>query len=381
MTEKDIHEETDSEKRHFSPQKGNDQTGEPAFEGGIENSGLLHEGTKEELAEELENQDGLVEEKQEETTSEPSEFFLKWQERHEAFLAQKSEIERTTADSKKEKEKEKVKETKSKKKHSFFKKAKQPTMDPLSIDETSFSEEKQERATQKEKIPQELIWKTVPIISIALSFAMICLYFISPLGNLKQIIVEGNEHVSSSKIVQDSLIRKEDYILSTILNKSGHENNIKHSSPWVKDVTVSFAFPNTFTISIQEYNQIGFVKQGDKYYSVLSSGDVSETETSQEQLPPIYTTIHLTDLELIKKLVLQLTAVNQSILSDIQDIQLTPSKVTNDLLTLTMFSGHKVLVPLSDIDYKLPYYEKIASKLQVASIIDMEVGIFSYASP
>ena len=35
MTEKDIHEETDSEKRHFSPQKGNDQTGEPAFEGGI----------------------------------------------------------------------------------------------------------------------------------------------------------------------------------------------------------------------------------------------------------------------------------------------------------------------------------------------------------
>lgn len=377
MTEKDIHEETDSEKRHFSPQKGNDQTGEPAFEGGIENSGLLHEGTKEELAEELENQDGLVEKKQEETTSEPSEFFLKWQERHEAFLAQKSEIERNNVDPRKEK----VKEAKSKKKHSFFKKAKQPTMDPLSIDETSFSEEKQERATQKEKIPQELIWKTVPIISIALSFAMICLYFISPLGKLKQIIVEGNEHVESSKIVQDSLIRKEDYILSTILNKSGHENNIKHSSPWVKDVTVSFAFPNTFTISIQEYNQIGFVKQGDKYYSVLSSGDVSETETSQEQLPPIYTTIHLTDLELIKKLVLQLTAVNQSILSDIQDIQLTPSKVTNDLLTLTMFSGHKVLVPLSDIDYKLPYYEKIASKLQVASIIDMEVGIFSYASP
>lgn len=45
-----------------------------------------------------------------------------------------------------------------------------------------------------------------------------------------------------------------------------------------------------------------------------------------------------------------------------------------------MFSGHKVLVPLSDIDYKLPYYEKIAPQLQVASIVDMEVG-FSYASP
>lgn len=172
---------------------------------------------------------------------------------------------------------------------------------------------------------------------------------------------------------------REDYILSTLINSAGHENNIEHSSPWVKEANISFTFPNTFTINIQEYSQIGFVKDGESYYSVLSSGEMSETATPQDQLPASYTTIQLRDRELIKKLVLQLATINPTILADIQEIQLTPSKATNDLLTLIMASGHKVLVPLADIDFKLPYYEKIAPQLTVPSVIDMEVGIFSYA--
>jgi len=43
-----------------------------------------------------------------------------------------------------------------------------------------------------------------------------------------------------------------------------------------------------------------------------------------------------------------------------------------------MTDGNKVLVPLSEVAKKLPYYEKIKPQLTERSVVDMEVGIFSY---
>ena len=59
---------------------------------------------------------------------------------------------------------------------------------------------------------------------------------------------------------------------------------------------------------------------------------------------------------------------------------LTPSKVTTwDLSTLTMTDGNMILVPLSEIDTKLPYYSKNCVRiLSRPSVIDMEVGIYRY---
>lgn len=357
MTEKDLHEATDSEMSDQVVPEEEDQS--------------IESEPDQLLAEEPQTSEDRPEQEPEES-EEASEFLLKWQERHEAYLAEKFEQEADTE------ELDQAEEEDSHKKTSLFKKKSRPKIDPLPIESEDLKAEL-DQEKKKPAIPTELVWKTVPIISLALSLALICLYFISPLGKLKQLIITGNEHVESSKIVQDSLIMREDYILSTLINSAGHENNIEHSSPWVKEANISFTFPNTFTINIQEYSQIGFVKDGESYYSVLSSGEMSETATPQDQLPASYTTIQLRDRELIKKLVLQLATINPTILADIQEIQLTPSKATNDLLTLIMASGHKVLVPLADIDFKLPYYEKIAPQLTVPSVIDMEVGIFSYA--
>ena len=368
MTEKEIAERADSE---MSDQALQEEEGRPEY-ASMAPQVVQEEDQSEPEESEQTNQPAEELDATEEEPEEASDFLLKWQERHEAYLAEKADQEAEPGrDLQAEKEA-------SPKKGPFFKKKHRPKIDPLPIGKGELKEEP-DQENQQATIPKELIWKTAPILSLALSVVLICLYFITPLGKLKQLIITGNAHVESSQIVQDSRIMREDYILSTLLNRKGHEKNIKHSSPWVKEANISFSFPNTFTITILEYSQIGFVNDGENYFSVLSSGEMAETATPQDQLPASYTTIHLSDRELIKKLVLQLATVNPSILAEIQDIHLTPSKATNDLLTLTMTSGHKVLVPLSDIDFKLPYYEKIGPKLTVASVIDMEVGIFSYA--
>ena len=75
----------------------------------------------------------------------------------------------------------------------------------------------------------------------------------------------------------------------------------------------------------------------------------------------------------------QLNEVNPEIKQEIEKIELAPSKVTSDLLKITMYDTDEILVPLSELGKKLPYYSKIKPQLTVPSGIDMEVGIYSYS--
>ena len=45
-----------------------------------------------------------------------------------------------------------------------------------------------------------------------------------------------------------------------------------------------------------------------------------------------------------------------------------------------MKDEHKIIVPLSDIHKKLPYYSRVHPLLTEPSIVDMEAGIFSYSA-
>ena len=69
--------------------------------------------------------------------------------------------------------------------------------------------------------------------------------------------------------------------------------------------------------------------------------------------------------------------MDKALISEIKVITLADSKTTPDLLNLEMQDGNTVRVPLSQIDKKLPYYDKIKGSLKDNKIVDMEVGIFA----
>ena len=81
---------------------------------------------------------------------------------------------------------------------------------------------------------------------------------------------------------------------------------------------------------------------------------------------------------MVRQYVQQMKSISSSITDKIVSVDLTPSKVTKDLVTLTMKNGNKILVPLSHITRKLPYYKSISKQVEDGSIIDMEAGVFSY---
>ncbi|MGU7998745.1 cell division protein FtsQ/DivIB [Streptococcus suis] len=303
---------------------------------------------------------------------EKSAFFEQWKARHQAYLAHKDEADIQAVD-------EGQKEQKSPK----ARKSKRVLFQGINRRQESRESKKE---TEKKihplqtAIPSKVVWKAVPVLVASLLLAALALYFISPTSKKKQIEVVGNERLTAEQVENYSLISPDDYIVTIALHADAYAKNIKRNSSSVETAIIKFQFPAIFTIQIKEYAIIGYIQQQSQWYPVLSSGEVGGESISQDSLPEGYPTINLSDKELIKELAIELGKIDAGIRSAIQTINLTPSKVTADLLTLNMADGNTVLVPLSEISQKLPYYTKIAAEVTVPTTIDMEVGIYRYAS-
>ncbi|MGT2667399.1 cell division protein FtsQ/DivIB [Streptococcus rifensis] len=222
--------------------------------------------------------------------------------------------------------------------------------------------------------------RLVTLVLGVLLAIMIAGYFVSPWSKEKTIMVEGQSQVSAEDILANTGIYKEDYTLATFFEQDQIVKSIEDQMVWVKNAAVSYQFPTTFTITIEEHQVIGYVKDGYVYHPVLSSGDVLDSSVAAESLPSPFLEFELTDLSRIKEFIINLSELEQtSILTRFLSVKQTPSNATEDLLTIETVEGHTIIVPLSEIAVKLPYYEKVIKDLYVPSYIDMEVGVFTYA--
>ena len=237
---------------------------------------------------------------------------------------------------------------------------------------------KQEAKETREKIAPRHVYRALPVLILSSILLILAVYFISPYSKLKNIEVTGNKQLSKTEVLDASSIQKEDYTLTTYLSQKAHARNIKLSNLWVKKAEISYQFPITFKIKITEYTVVAYDYSGEQYFPVLSSGEEIATPVKKSQLPKSYITLDFSDKAMLKKFVQQLSGISNTIKSEIQTVQHTPSKATEDLLTITMTDGNKILVPLSEVAKKLPYYEKIKPQLTETSVVDMEAGIFSY---
>ncbi|MGT2799085.1 cell division protein FtsQ/DivIB [Streptococcus marmotae] len=338
---------------------------------------MTEKDSLEEVKETPQEEVEIEEKEQAPDTEKESDFLVQWKERHQAYLvSQKEGDAEETASSTSDSEKTESDISKLKKK------ARKASFSPHTKKESSASSAQDvDTHTKKVRvpIPREAVLKSLLILLLALAGILLSSYFISPLSKEKRIDVVGTKRLTAKDILTYSQISARDYALTTLLSKKQIEQNIKNSSNLVKSNTIAFQFPNRFTIEVEEYEEVGYLKEKNAYRLVLTSGTISEIAIAEEELPEEHTLINLKDHGLVKELALQLATIDQAITRNIQSVDLTPSKSTADLLTLTMYDGHKVLIPLSEIKRKLPYYSKIAEQLSVPSMIDMEVGIFSYA--
>ena len=239
-------------------------------------------------------------------------------------------------------------------------------------------EELAKKAKKEGQIARSHIYRAIPVWVISTLVALSSAYLLTPLAKQKIIEFSGNKNADQALLFEKSQIQDRDYTLTTFLNRDHYIANMKAASPWVKDISMNYTFPTTFKVQVEEYQVFGYYVTEEDHYPILENGEVVETPVAADQLPKAYLAVRFSDRELVRQFVKQLGKIPSSVLDEIESVDLTPSKVTKDLVTLTMKDGTKVLVPVSQIKRKLPYYHQIRKLIEDDSVIDMEAGIYSY---
>lgn len=229
----------------------------------------------------------------------------------------------------------------------------------------------------KAKIPGLHILRAFTILFPSLLLLIVSAYLLSPYAIMKDIRVEGTVHTTADDIRQASGIQDSDYTINLLLDKAKYEEQIK-SNYWVESAQLVYQFPTKFTIKVKEYDIVAYYVSGENHYPILSSGQLETSAVSLVSLPETYISVLFNDSEQIKAFVSELAQISPELKAAIQKVELAPSKVTSDLIRLTMNDSDEVLVPLSEMSKKLPYYSKIKPQLSEPSVVDMEAGIYSY---
>lgn len=318
-----------------------------------------------------------------------------WQKRNQEYLKKKAEEEAALAEEK-EKEKQARKEANSKLLEESKKSSSESDEEASSPSkELSEKEEKSQKDDRKVKEGKEKkkkekpekpakpkiapvhIWRAVSILVPSVLVLLLSVYLLTPLSTIKNIEVKGNSNTQADDIKQASGIQDSDYTLALLLDKETYAERIK-SNHWIESAKINYQFPTNFTIEVKEFDIVGYYVSGEEYYPILSSGAVESTPVNRLNLPETYLTVTFNDEQQVKELITGLSTISEDIKSQIQKIELAPSKATADLLKITMLDTDEVLVPLSELSKKLPYYSKIKPQLTEPSVVDMEAGVYSY---
>ncbi len=318
-----------------------------------------------------------------------------WQKRNQEYLKKKAEEEAALAE---EKEKEKQarmeenskmleeakksssesdEEASSPSKESSEKEEKSQKDDPKVKEEKEKKKKEKPEKPAKPKIAPVHIWRAVSILVPSVLVLLLSIYLLTPLSTIKHIEVKGNVQTQADDIKQVSGIQDSDYTLALLLDKETYAERIK-SNHWIESAKINYQFPTNFTIEVKEFDIVGYYVSGEEHYPILSSGTVESTPVDRLNLPETYLTVTFNDEQQVKELITGLSTISEDIKSQIQKIELAPSKATADLLKITMLDTDEILVPLSELSKKLPYYSKIKPQLSEPSVVDMEAGVYSY---
>ena len=322
------------------------------------------------LKKKAEEEAALAEEKEKERQARMGEE----SEKSEGKQDQKSDSDQNDSDSAKEVVKEKVEESEDAKKEATKEepKSKEPKKEDKKIEEKPVK-----KKPAKPKIPGVHIWRAISILFLSLILLVVSAYLLSPYATMKDIRIEGTVQTTADDIRQASGIQDSDYTINLLLDKEKYEEQIK-SNYWVESAELVYQFPTKFTIKVKEYDIVAYYVSGENHYPILSSGQLETSAVSLVSLPETYLSVLFNDSEQIKTFTSELSQISPELKAAIQKVELAPSKVTSDLIRLTMNDSDEVLVPLSEMSKKLPYYSKIKPQLSEPSVVDMEAGIYSY---
>lgn len=305
-----------------------------------------------------------------------------WQKREVEFQERKQERQAA-----KERDEERLRQEKLAQIKAEIKKSQEEVQTEVSVDVTSLpitpseDEEKgedkplssSEEAQSRTRNPYK---RAFPLVVSVLLVLLVSAFMVSPYSKMKHFVVAGAQQTDQMAVVAATGIKDSDYVTSVLPRLKAHEQALVKNNPWVKSAKMSYSFPNTFQLVIEEHPIVAYNLTTKGYRPVLANGEQID-DYADNQLPEGTLPLAFEKAKDRRQFIKQFMTLEPDLRESILEVNFAGSTSTQDLLLLTMAEGHLVRVPLSELSLKLPYYQSIKKKLLYPSIVDMEVGIYT----
>lgn len=201
--------------------------------------------------------------------------------------------------------------------------------------------------------------------------------YVSSYTRLQRIIVVGAPELNATEVIKKSGIKAQDQLIDYWLGKNTYESKLKKYYPEIKSAKLKMAGLNQIKLDLQEYKTLAYVNQNGKYYKILNNKKIARQK--------------LTKMQIDKSIPIFVSYSNKSSLfTDLKALKSIPTKLRNQIsiingrsirknkIVLLMKDGNIIIGNTDTIAQKIKYYPKIKSTLNNKSVIDLEIGAFSY---
>ncbi|HDA0742449.1 TPA: cell division protein FtsQ/DivIB [Staphylococcus aureus] len=215
------------------------------------------------------------------------------------------------------------------------------------------------------------------ITILVLLIAVILIYMFSPLSKIAHVNINGNNHVSTSKI-NKVLGVKNDSRMYTFSKKNAI--NDLEENPLIKSVEIHKQLPNTLNVDITENEIIALVKYKGKYLPLLENGKLlkGSNDVKINDAPVMDGFKGTKEDDMIKAL----SEMTPEVRRYIAEVTYAPSKNKQSRIELFTTDGLQVIGDISTISKKMKYYPQMSQslsrdssgKLKTRGYIDLSVG-------
>lgn len=218
------------------------------------------------------------------------------------------------------------------------------------------------------------MWPLVTLIALIL---LMMIFMISSYSRVKSVRVTGNEIVSDKQVKGFSPVKKGTSLFAVWGKTDKLAQSLKQRSMRMQSVKMKVVHFNQVKIKVEEYPTIGYLYVHGGYQPILKSGVIIKDKVLNPKAGfPVLKKFK--NPEKLRRTIKQYRRISPPVRAVMNTISFSPSKSNPDRIFIQMSDGNKVYASISTFGDKMDYYPSINSKLKVKSVINLEVGAYSY---
>ncbi|KXA39656.1 cell division protein FtsQ/DivIB [Staphylococcus lugdunensis] len=242
---------------------------------------------------------------------------------------------------------------------------------PLTPEE--LREQKRRQRRKRQKTIQYIV-----ITALILIIILFLLYMFTPISRIANVTIKGNHNVSTSEI-NKQLNANSGERMYTFSNNSKAKAKLK-DNPLIKNVDIQKHLPNTLSVTIEENQVVGMIKDKDDYIPILEGN--TELKNYKGQLTDRGPIIEGFKGDKKQEIVHALAEMSPKIRSMIAEVTYEPQKNKQNRIKLYTKDDMQVIGNIKTIADKMKYYPQMSQSLSrdqsgnltTDGYIDLSVG-------